>query len=140
MLAVSVWHTVFTHFPKPSKKSNIVFLFPKFFKRASTKVEKVIDRNLKNVSKIIHVAHVRITSKSNHHLKDCLFTTEVGHVCQKRLSLFPIYKNVATLNEAGISTPTGSVLCTVHYTPVCPPLAGLTLNSKKDLDCSHRQE
>lgn len=39
--------------------------------------------------------------------------------------LISYLQNVATLNEAGISTPTGSVLCTVHHTPARPPLAGL---------------
>lgn len=44
MLAVYVWHTVFTHFQNLPKKSHIAFLFPKLFKRASTTVEKVIER------------------------------------------------------------------------------------------------
>lgn len=48
MLVVYVWHAVFTHFQKPSKKSNIVFVFPKISKRASIKVEKVIEKRLQN--------------------------------------------------------------------------------------------
>lgn len=89
-------------------------------------------------------SHVRFKSmfmsKSNHHLQDLLFTTVVGNVCPEKAFHISYLQNVATLNEAGISTPTGSVLCTVHYTrSLCWPdtelRAGLRLWSQTGVSC-----
>lgn len=80
-----------------------IWWFPQSVQRPSTKVEKVVKELTKHPPEILltapsHVPHPRQTLSSPH----------------KRLFFTSYLQNVATLNEAGISTPTGSVLCTVR--------------------------
>lgn len=106
----------------PKKVKYRVSVTQNYSKEQAQTVEKVLEGIWKEFSKIILIAmsHSRPVHPSSK--KDHLFTPQVEHVCPEKAVLISYVQNVATLNEAGISTPTGSVLCTVHRAPVCPPL------------------
>lgn len=138
MLVVYVWHTVFTHFQNLPKSQILCFCFQNYSKEQAQRQKRL----LKEFEKLFQKSSSQpcpIHVKSNHHLKDLLFTTAEENVRPGKAFLISYLQNVATLNEAGISTPTGSVLYTVHYTQSVLWLA-CHLNSEQDLDCGHRQE
>ena len=108
---------------KPSKKSQISwFCFQNYSKEQAQTVEKVLEGIWKKFSKIILIAmsHSRPVHPSS---KRTISSPRRWNMFfPEKAVLISYVQNVATLNEAGISTPSGSVLCTVHRAPVCPPL------------------